>query len=114
MVAMLSKKLKLKIKAADEVYVLSGKNRGKRGKVLRVIPKREMVIVEGVNFIKRHTRKNPPKSPGGILTKEAPIHVSNVKLICTRCGKAARTSKKLLENGRRVRVCIKCEEVAER
>lgn len=104
----------LRVKANDEVYILSGKDKGKHGKVLKVILKKERVIVEGINFIKRHTKKNPPKSPGGIITKEAPIHISNVKLICARCGKPTRTFKKLLETGRRVRMCIKCGEVAER
>ena len=106
--------LKLKIKANDEVYILSGKDKGKRRKVLSVIPKKERVIVEGINFIKRHTKKNLPKSTGGIITKEAPVHISNVKLICARCGKPTRTFRKLLENGRRVRMCVKCNEVAER
>ncbi|HHW91384.1 MAG TPA: 50S ribosomal protein L24 [Firmicutes bacterium] len=105
---------KLKIKKGDTVLVLAGKNKGDKGKVLQVIPATRRVIVEGINLVKRHTRATPKMPQGGIVTKEAPIHVSNVMLVCTKCGKPTRTGVKILADGKKVRVCKRCEEVIDK
>ncbi len=101
----------MKVVKNDTVLVVSGNSRGKKGKVLKVFPKDERVIVEGVNFIKRHTRKSQKNPQGGIVEREAPIHASNVKLICSKCNKAARVGRVVLENKKRVRVCRSCGEM---
>ncbi|MFY9416651.1 MAG: 50S ribosomal protein L24, partial [bacterium] len=102
---------RLKIKKGDTVLVLAGKDKGEKGKVLQVIPSKRRVIVEGVNLVKKHTRATPQMPQGGIVTMEAPIHVSNVMLVCTKCGKPTRTGAKVLADGKKVRVCKRCEEV---
>lgn len=101
----------MKVVKNDTVLVVSGNSRGKKGKVLKVFPKDERVIVEGVNFIKRHTRKSQKNPQGGIIEREAPIHASNVKLICSKCNKAARVGRVVLDNKKRVRVCRSCGEM---
>jgi len=101
---------KVHVKKNDQVLVIAGKDRGARGKVLRVLPAENRAIVERVNMIKRHTRPNPQKGiQGGILEREAPIHLSNLMVICPDCGKPSRTGSKRLEDGRGVRVCKSCE-----
>jgi large subunit ribosomal protein L24 len=100
---------KLKVKKNDQVLVTSGKDRGARGRVLRVLANEGKAIVERVNMMKRHTRANPNKGvQGGILEREAPIQVSNLMVICPECGKPARLGRKRLEDGRGVRVCKSC------
>ena len=100
---------KVKIRKNDQVLVTAGKNRGSRGRVLRVIPAEGKAIVERVNMIKRHTRPNPNRGlQGGILEREAPIQVSNLKVICPECGKPSRLSRRRLEDGHGVRVCKSC------
>jgi len=102
------------IKKNDMVYILSGKDRGKTGKVLRVLRDRDRAIVEGVNFIQRHTRPNPQQNvKGGILPKESPIHVSNLMVVCKRCNKRARLSFGRTQDGRKVRVCKNCSELLD-
>jgi large subunit ribosomal protein L24 len=97
------------IKKNDEVYVLSGKDRGRTGRVLIVNPRSQKVVVEGIQMIKRHTRPNPQKNiKGGIVEKEAPIHISNIALVCKACKKHTRAVSKVLSDGRRIRVCKKC------
>jgi large subunit ribosomal protein L24 len=97
------------IKKNDEVYVLRGKDRGKTGRVLIVKPKDSKVVVEGVQLIKRHTRPNPQKNiKGGIVEKEAPIHISNVAIVCKNCKSHTRIASKALGDGRRIRSCKKC------
>jgi large subunit ribosomal protein L24 len=101
--------LKFAVKREDNVVVLSGKDRGKKGRVLKVLPKKEMAIVEGVHFIKRHTRPNPGKNiKGGIVERESPIHLGKLMVICSACSKPGRISRKLLEDGRHVRACRHC------
>jgi large subunit ribosomal protein L24 len=101
---------KLNVKKNDQVLVTTGKNRGARGRVLRVLAADGKAIVERVNMIKRHTRPNPNKGiQGGILEREAPIQVSNLKVICPECGKPSRLGRKRLEDGRGVRVCKQCD-----
>jgi large subunit ribosomal protein L24 len=101
----------MKVVKNDTVLVASGNFKGKKGKVLKVFPKSERVIVEGVNFIKRHTRKSQKNPQGGILEREAPIHASNVKVICPKCSHPARIGRKVLENKKRVRLCRRCGEM---
>lgn len=95
------------VKKRDLVQVISGKEKGKTGKVLRVVQKKGTVVVEKLNIIKRHT-KATGKSPAGIIEKEAPLQASKVLLYCEKCSKGVRTKKKQLESGKKVRVCTKC------
>lgn len=104
----------LQVKTGDEVLVISGKDRGKRGKVIRALPREGKVVVEGVNIVKKHVRPTPRVMQGGIQEKAAPIHASNVMLICPACGRAVRTGRRFLEDARKVRVCRKCGEVVDR
>ncbi len=101
---------KVKIKKNDEVMVIQGRDRGVKGRVLRVLPGEETAIVERVNMIKRHTRPNPSKQiKGGILEREAPIHLSNLKLVCPECGKPTRVGSKRAGEGSGLRVCKRCD-----
>jgi large subunit ribosomal protein L24 len=103
-------RLQTPIRRNDHVQVITGKDRGKKGRVLRVIADKNRLVIEGVNFVKRHTRPNPGRGvKGGILEKEAPLHASNVQLVCPECGAVTRIGHKLLEDGRKVRICRKCE-----
>ncbi|MGE5833326.1 MAG: 50S ribosomal protein L24 [Acidobacteriota bacterium] len=103
------------IRKNDNVLVVTGRDRGKRGRVLRVIPARDRVIVEGVNFIKRHTKPNPQRNvKGGIVQRESPLDASNVQLVCPECGAQTRVGRKELDDGRRVRVCVKCKGVVDK
>ena len=103
------------IRKNDNVVVMTGKDRGKRGRVLRVVPDKNRLIVEGVNIIKRHTRPNPQRNiKGGIVEREASLHASNVQLVCPECGKPTRLGKKILGDGRKVRICRKCEGVVDK
>ena len=100
---------KLKVKKNDQVLVTAGKDRGAKGRVLRVLAAEGKAIVERVNMMKRHTRPNPNKGiQGGILEREAPIQVSNLRVVCPECGKPSRLGRKRLEDGRGVRVCKSC------
>ena len=102
-------KTKVNVKKNDQVLVTTGKDRGARGRVLRVLASEGKAIVERVNMIKRHTRPNPNKGiQGGILEREAPIQISNLKVICPECDKASRLGRRRLEDGRGVRVCKNC------
>jgi large subunit ribosomal protein L24 len=105
---------KVHVKKGDMVLVIAGRDRGKKGKVLRVFPAKNRVLVEGVNLIKKHMRPTPELQQGGIITREAPLHASNVQLVCSRCGKPARTGKKLLADGRSVRYCHRCGETLDK
>jgi large subunit ribosomal protein L24 len=103
------------IRKNDNVVVIAGRDRGKRGRVLRVIPSKRRVIVEGVNFIKRHTRPNPQKNvKGGIVQREASLAVANVQLVCPECTAPTRVGRRQLDDGRRVRVCRKCKGVVDK
>ena len=102
---------RIHIKKNDQVYVLTGKDRGKSGKVLKVYPAKSRAIVEGLNFIQKHTRPNPQRNvKGGILPKEASIHLSNLMVLCKRCNKRSRVGFTELQGGRKARVCKKCNE----
>jgi large subunit ribosomal protein L24 len=103
------------IRRNDNVVVITGKDRGKRGRVLKVDAAKNRLVVEGVNFIKRHTRPNPQQNiKGGVIEREASLSVANVQLVCPECTEATRIGKKVLEDGRRVRICRKCEGVLDK
>ncbi len=100
---------KVKIRKNDEVLVIQGRDRGVKGRVLKVFPADETAIVERINMIKRHTRPNPSKQvKGGILEREAPIRLSKLKVVCPECGKPTRVGAKRLEDGSGLRVCKRC------
>jgi large subunit ribosomal protein L24 len=100
---------KIRLRRSDNVVVLSGKNRGKTGRVLRVMPGEGRAIVEGVNFVRKHTRPNPQKNiKGGILEREGSIDCSNLMVVCGECGRPSRIRRKRLDDGKKVRVCRAC------
>lgn len=101
------------IKKDDKVKIIAGKDKGKIGKVLKVINKNERILVENVNKIKRHVKPNAKNRQGGIVEAEAPIARSNVMLVCSKCLKASRVRNKILENGTKVRTCVKCGEAID-
>ncbi len=102
--------VKLHVKKNDMVEIIAGKERGKTGKVLRVLPGKGRVVVENLNVIKRHTRPSQLNPEGGIIEKEAPLSLSNVMLVCGSCNQATRTGVRLLEDGSKTRYCKKCNE----
>nr|WP_134642957.1 50S ribosomal protein L24 [Ammonifex thiophilus] len=101
------------VKKGDTVLVLTGKDAGKKGKVLRVIPEEQRVIVEKVNIVKRHMRPTRQFPQGGIIEKEAPIHASNVMLVCPKCSRPTRIGHRILPEGKKSRVCKKCGELID-
>jgi large subunit ribosomal protein L24 len=103
----------LGIKKEDTVLVTAGKEKGKKGRVLSVMPLKSQLIIEKVNIIKRHMKPNRKYAQGGIIEKEAPVHISNVILVCPKCGKATRIANLVIESGRKVRTCRKCKEVID-
>lgn len=98
----------MNIRKNDSVMVITGRERGKTGKVLRVIAEKDLAIIERVNLVKRHTKGRPPKQQGGILEKEAPIHFSNLMVMCDKCNAPVRVGRKLLPDGEKIRVCRRC------
>ncbi len=102
---------KMHVKSGDEVIVISGKDKGKKGKVLSVFPDKGKAIVEGVAIATKHQKPRRAGEPGGIIKQEAPVDASNLMNICSKCGKPARIGRKVLENGDKVRYCKKCNEV---
>ena len=99
---------KMSIKKGDTVIVLSGKDKGKQGKVLAVMPADRKVIVEGINVVSRHTRPRKQGEEGGILKKEAPMYACKVQKVCPKCNKPTRPAHKMLADGKKVCVCKKC------
>ena len=102
-----------KIRKNDEVLVTLGRDRGRKGKVLISMHDKDRLIVEGINMIKRHMKPTAAVRQAGIVEKEAPIHVSDVKLICKKCNQPTRVGFRFLEGGNKVRVCKKCQEVID-
>jgi large subunit ribosomal protein L24 len=100
---------KLHVKKNDTVVVISGKDKSKSGKVVSIVPKKDGIIVEGINVVKRHTKARGSEQ-GGIVEKEAPLHISNVMLLCEKCKKPVRTRITVLEDGKKARCCVKCGE----
>jgi len=98
---------KFHVKRGDTVAVIAGKDKSKTGKVLRILPKKDSVLVEGLNMVKRHMRARG-NEPGGIVEKESPLHISNVLLYCDKCKKPVRSRINVLDDGNKVRVCSKC------
>jgi large subunit ribosomal protein L24 len=104
-----AKRYTISIRKGDNVHILSGRDAGKSGRVLSINPRKNTLVVEHANIIKRHTRPNPNKNiKGGIVEKEGPINVSNVQVVCSSCGKHTRIGRKTLADGSRTRVCKRC------
>ena len=107
-------KKKCYIRKNDKVMVMTGKEKGKIGTVLKIITKKERAVVEKLYMVKRHTRPGPKTAKGGIVEKEAPINISNLMLVCGKCAEAIRVGKKMLEDGSKVRFCKKCGELLDK
>lgn len=101
------------LKKDDVVQVIAGREKGKKGKVLTLHKEEDRVVVEKLNMYKRHLKASGQDKQGGIVEKEGKIHISNVLLVCDKCGKGVRVKRKKLEDGNRVRVCAKCGEVMD-
>jgi large subunit ribosomal protein L24 len=106
--------MRARIRKNDTVMVIAGRERGKTGKVLRVVTDEDRVVIERLNMVKRHTRARGPQSPHGIVEKEAPIHISNLMVMCERCNAPVRMGKQILDDGRHVRVCRRCGDQLDR
>jgi large subunit ribosomal protein L24 len=107
------KRKKFRLKKGDVVVVVSGNDRGKKGKILSIDKKHGRIIVEGVHMIKKHMRPRKQGEQGGIIEKEGSVHLSNVQLVCPKCGEATRVQKVGLENKKSVRACNKCGELID-
>ena len=103
----------MQIRKNDSVIVIGGKERGKTGKVLRVVPDKDTVIIERLNMVKRHTKPRGPQQPGGIVEKEAAIHASNIKILCDKCNAPVRVGHKILADGKKIRICRRCNEALD-
>jgi large subunit ribosomal protein L24 len=103
----------MKIKKEDNVLVIAGKDRGKKGKIRKALPDENRIVIEGINMIKRHARARGQARQAGIIEREAPINVSDVMLICNKCNKPARVGYRILDDGKKVRVCRNCKEVID-
>ena len=101
----------LSIKKNDTVLVVTGKEKGKKGRVISVEPKKDKILIERINIIKRHMKPSKKYSQGGIIEKEAPLHISNVMLVCSKCSKPTRIGNTVLSDGKKARICKKCKEV---
>jgi large subunit ribosomal protein L24 len=99
-----------KYKKGDMVKVIAGKDKGKTGKILKTIPDKDRIVIEKINLVKKH-KKPDQKSKGGVVEKEGSIHVSKVGLLCNKCNAAVRVRNKILEDGKKVRICSKCSDV---
>jgi len=108
----MSTNVKYRIRRDDEVIVVTGRDKGARGKVTRVLPEKGKVIVSKINMIKRHTKPSQAGS-GGIVEREAPLEISNIQFVCPKCDAGVRLGVKTLEDGRKVRTCRKCGEVLD-
>ncbi|MBU1853552.1 MAG: 50S ribosomal protein L24 [Candidatus Omnitrophica bacterium] len=100
-----------KIKKNDTVKILIGKDRGKSGKVITVFSKSDRAIIQGLNLVKKHTRRSREDQQGGIIQRESSIHISNLLIVCQKCGKATRIGFSILSDGTKVRICKKCKEI---
>ena len=99
-----------KIRKDDKVIVLAGKERGKIGTVLKVDPEKERMIIEKINMVKKHAKASTQTAQGGIIEKEAPLNITDVKIVCNKCAEPTRIGKRILEDGSKIRVCKKCGE----
>lgn len=105
---------KLHVKKSDMVMIIAGKDKGKTGKIMRVLAEKGRVVVENLNVVKRHTRPTRANSEGGIIEKEAPLAASNVLLLCGACNKPTRTGIRILDDGSKARFCKKCNEIVDK
>ncbi|MGE5216701.1 MAG: 50S ribosomal protein L24 [Chloroflexota bacterium] len=103
----------MQIRKNDSVMVIAGKERGKTGKVLRVLTDKDAVVVERLNMVKRHTKPRGPQQSGGIIEKEAAIHASNIMIMCDKCNAPVRIGRKVLADGKKIRICRRCQEALE-
>lgn len=103
----------LRIRANDTIEVITGKDRGRRGKVQRVMRQESRVLVEGMNMVKRHQKASSDLRQAGIISKETPLQLSNVRLVCTQCNTGVRVGFQILEDGRKVRVCRSCKQMID-
>ena len=103
-----------RVKKNDTVMVIAGKEHGKTGKVLRVLPAENRAIVERLNMVKRHTKPRGPQNPGGIVEKEASIHLSNLMPMCERCNAPVRVGTCVLQDGNKARFCRRCKELLDK
>ena len=103
----------MKVRKNDTVLVIVGKDKGKKGKVRFAYPKKDRLLVEGINLIKKHTRAVRQVRQAGIIEREAPIHISNVMLLCSKCNRPTRIGFRFLEDGKKVRICRICKEVID-
>ena len=103
----------MEIRKNDSVMVITGKERGKTGKVLRVMPDKDAIVIERINLVKRHSKPRGPQQPGGIVEKEASIHVSNLMIMCDKCNAPVRIGKKTLSDGKKIRICRRCGEALD-
>jgi large subunit ribosomal protein L24 len=103
----------MKIRRGDTVLVIAGKEKGKKGRVDRLLPTQNRITIEGVNMVIRHMRPRPEVRQAGRVQKESPLHISNVMLICNKCSEPTRVTANYLEDGRKVRVCLRCKETID-
>lgn len=103
----------MQIRKSDSVMVITGRERGKTGKVLRVLPDKDAVIIERINLVKRHSRPRGPQQPGGIVEKEAFIRASNIMIMCDKCNAPVRAGRKVLADGNKIRICRRCGEALD-
>ena len=106
--------MSIKVKKNDRVKIVAGKDKGKSGKVLFVDTKKLNLIVEGLNLVRKTRRPDQKNQKGGIIDIEAPVNISNVMVLCPKCGKASRVGKKELSDGKNVRICGKCSEILDK
>ena len=103
----------MQIRKNDSVMVIAGKERGKTGKVLRVLSDKDAIIIERINLVKRHSKPRGPQQPGGIVEKEASIHASNLMIMCDKCNAPVRVGRKILSDGKKIRICWRCGEALD-
>jgi large subunit ribosomal protein L24 len=102
--------MSLRIKKGDKVQVISGKDKGKSGKVLKVLLAKNRVVIEGINLVKKHFKKRSESEPGGIKDIPLSVHISNVALVCSSCGKGVKTAVQTMEDKSKIRLCRKCKQ----
>ena len=105
---------KMSVRRGDQVVVIAGKDKGKRGEITRVIPDKNRVIVEGVNLVKRHLRRQPGSLQAGIIDMPAPLSRANVMIVCPNCNEPSRTGRTILQDGTHARVCKNCNEIIDK
>ena len=105
---------KIAFKKDDKVIIIIGEDKGKMGKIVRIFPRKMQVIVEGVNFLKKHSKPTQKSPQGGIIKQEGVLHISNIRLICNKCNKPTAIRRERIKEGKRVRVCKKCGEIIDK